>query len=345
MRSKFIFLLMTAILFLLLTVLNAYCGETALPVTWVPKIGITQIATNPGIDAVRVGFLIQMRTMGYKDNVNIKYIQTNAQGDNSVAQSIAKGFVYDNVDLIFSITTPSSQMCAQAIKGTNIPLIFGAVTDPVSAGLVKSLEKPGYNITGTSDKWPVEAQFDLLLRLVPSVRTIGIIYNPGETNSESNMKEVEAVCAKKNLKIVKVAVSGTNEVYQAAVSLPGRCDAIYVPADNTVISSMESIVKVSEKNSIPLLPGVSSGVEIGGFGTIGPDYFDIGVESAKLADMVIKGKKAAEIPVATAKKYELFFNLKSAQLTGITIPIELLNKAVKVYHEPQTGPPPAHQVK
>ncbi|WP_420264552.1 ABC transporter substrate-binding protein [Candidatus Magnetominusculus dajiuhuensis] len=325
MKNKLVSLLMTAALIVLLTAVNAYCGQPPI------KIGITQIATNPGIDAIRDGFLSQMKKMGYEENVNVKYIQTNAQGDNSAAQSIAKSFVNEKVDLIFSITTPSSQMCAQAIKGTTIPLIFGAVTDPVAAGLVKSLDKPEFNITGTSDKWPIEAQFDLLLRLVPGVKTVGIIHNPGETNSESNMKEVEAVCAKKNLKTVRVAVSNTSEVYSAAGSLVGRCDAIYVPADNTVISAMESVVKVSEKNKIPLLPGVSSGVATGGFGTIGPDYFDIGVESAKLADMVIKGKNAGDIPVATAKKYELFFNIKSAKLTGVTIPDELLEKAAKVY--------------
>ncbi len=297
----------------------------------VPTIGITQIATHPGIDAIRQGFIDEMKKLGYEEGVSIKFDQTNAQGDMPTAQSIAKTYVGNKVNLIFAISTPSSQACAKEIKGTNIPLVFGAVTEPVSAGLVDSMEKPGGNITGTSDKWPVDEQFDLLLQLVPSVKKIGLVYNPGETNAEANVKEVDAVCKARNLEVVKVPVSNTNEVYAAAQSLVGRCDAFYVPADNTVIAAMEAIVKVSEQNKIPLLPGVSSNVEQGGFGTIGPDYYDIGVESAKLADRILKGEKAGEIPVAVATRFEYFFNKKSAEATGVEIPENLLSKASKVY--------------
>jgi putative tryptophan/tyrosine transport system substrate-binding protein len=294
-------------------------------------IGITQLMTNPGIDAIREGFLDEMSKLGYKDNVNIKYTQENSQGDNIVAQSIAKKFVNDSCDMIFAITTPTAQVCAQEIKGTNIPLVFGAVTDPVSAKLVNSLEKPGGNITGTSDKWPTNAQFDLLLQLIPSVKRIGVVYNPGETNSEYNIKEVKKVCSLKKLELIKVAVSNTSEVFAAAQSLVGKIDAFYVSADNTVITAMDAVIKVSEKNKIPLLPGVSSNVEQGGFGTLGPNYFDVGVEAAKIADKIIKGEKPANIPVSSAKKFDYFFNLKSAKTTGVVIPNDLLQKATKVY--------------
>ncbi len=295
------------------------------------KIGITQIATHPGIDAIRQGFLDEMKKLGYGEGKDVAYDQTNAQGDIPTAQSIAQKLVRDKSDLIFAISTPSSQTVAQAIKGTNIPLVFGAVTDPVSAGLVESMESPGGNITGTSDQWPVDKQFSLLMQLVPSVKTVGLVYNPGETNSESNLKVVEKTCKAINLEVVKVSVSNTSEVYTAAKSLVGRCDAIYVPADNTVIAAMDSVIKVAEENKIPLLPGVSSNVEQGGFGTLGPDYYDIGVQSAKLADEVLKGKKPGDIPVAVAERLEYFFNKRSAAAMGITIPEELLNKAAKVY--------------
>lgn len=294
-------------------------------------IGVTQLMTNPGIDAIREGFISEMTKLGYKDSLNIKYTFGNSQGDNTVAQSIAKKFVNDKCDMIFAITTPTAQVCAQEIKGTNIPLVFGAVTDPVSAGLVNSLENPGGNITGTSDRWPTSAQFDLLLQLVPSVKRIGVVYNPGETNSESNIKEVEQVCKNKNLQLIKVAVSNTSEVYAAAQSLVGKIDAFYVSADNTVITAMDAVIKISEKNKIPLLPGVSSNVEQGGFGTLGPNYFDVGVEAAKIVDRIIKGEKPADIPVSTAKNFEYFFNLKSAKATGVVIPEDLLKKASKIY--------------
>lgn len=294
-------------------------------------IGITQLMTNPGIDAIREGFLDEMGKLGYIDGKNIKYSIENSQGDNTVAQSIAKKFVNEKCDMIFAITTPTAQVCANEVKGTNIPLVFGAVTDPITAGLVNSLEKPGGNITGTSDKWPTAAQFDLLLKLVPTVKKIGVIYNPGETNSEYNIKEVEKVCENKNLKLIKVAVSNTSEVYAAAQSLVGKIDAFYVSADNTVITAMDAVIKISEKNKIPLLPGVSANVEQGGFGTLGPNYFDVGIEAAKIADKIIKGEKPADIPVSTAKNFEYFFNLKSAKATGVIIPEDLLKKASKVY--------------
>jgi putative ABC transport system substrate-binding protein len=301
------------------------------PQTKLYQIGITQLMTHQGLDAIRDGFITEMKNLGYEDGKNVSYILKNSQGDNSIAMSIAKSFVSDKCDLIFAISTPSTQVCAQEIKGTNIPLVFGAVTDPITAGLVNSLEKPGGNITGTSDKWPTDAQFDLLLQLCPNVKKIGVVYNPGETNSADNMAEVEKVCQSKNLQLIKVSVSNTNEVYAAAQSLVGKIDVFYVSADNTVITAMDAVVKVSEKNKIPLLPGVSSNVEQGGFGTLGPNYFDVGVESAKIADRIIKGEKPADIPVSTAKVFEYFFNLKSAKATNVNIPDSLIKKAVQVY--------------
>lgn len=299
--------------------------------TDLPKIGITQIATHPGIDAIRTGFIEEMERQGYVDGKSVRYDQSNAQGDMSVVQAIAQKLVQENSTLIFAISTPSSQAIAKAIKGTDIPLIFGAVTDPISAGLVESMERPGGNITGTSDQWPVSDQFELLLKIVPTVKRVGLVYNPGEANADANVKVVQDVCRQMGLEVVTASVANTGEVQPAAASLVGRCDAIYVPADNTVIAAMEAVVRVSEQNKIPLLPGVSANVEQGGFGTLGPDYFDIGIQSAKLAAEVLKGKKAGDIPVATAKRFEYFFNKRSAKASGVVIPDDMLKKAAKVF--------------
>lgn len=296
-----------------------------------PRVGITQIATHPGIDAIRGGFIKEMARLGYVDGESVLYDQSNAQGDMPTAQTIAQNLVRDHCALIFAISTPSSQAVAQAIKGTQIPLVFGAVTDPVAAGLVESLGLPGRNITGTSDQWPVREQFELLLRLVPRVKRIGLVVNPGEANADANLKVVQGVCRDLGLDVVTVPVSNTSEVQAAAASLVGRCDALYVPADNTVIAAMEALVRVSEQNKIPLLPGVSSNVQQGGFGTLGPDYTDIGTQSAQIAAQVLKGKNAGDIPVAVAKRFEYFFNLRSAKATGVEIPAELLKRAAKVY--------------
>jgi putative ABC transport system substrate-binding protein len=322
-KSVFCFLLP---LIIILTILASCTHRSPLPL-----ISITQIATNPGIDAIRGGFIDEMGRLGYKDGQTIRYDLSNAQGDIATAQMIAQKMVRDSPRIIFAISTPSSQTVAQAIKGTNIPLVFGAVTDPIAAGLVESMDKPGRNITGTSDKWPVKDQFALLLRLKPSVKRIGLVFNPGEANAQSNVEVVERVTKELHLTLVKVPVSNTGEVQTAAASLVGRCDAYYVPADNTVIDAMDAMVRVSEQNKIPLLPGVSSGVQQGGFGTLGPDYYDVGVQSARLADQILKGRNAGSIPVATATKFEYFFNIRSAKASGIDIPSDLLKQASKVY--------------
>jgi len=320
------FLTYLILLVSILTILTSCTHKSPLPL-----ISITQIATNPGIDAIRSGFIDEMGRLGYKEGQSIRYDLSNAQGDIATAQTIAQKMVSDSPRIIFAISTPSSQTVAQAIKGTNIPLVFGAVTDPIAAGLVESMDKPGRNITGTSDKWPVKDQFALLLRLKPSVKRIGLVFNPGEANAQSNVDVVERVTKELHLTLVKVPVSNTGEVQTAAASLVGRCDAFYVPADNTVIDAMDAMVRVSEQNKIPLLPGVSSGVQQGGFGTLGPDYYDVGVQSARLADQILRGRSAGSIPVATATRFEYFFNVRSAKATGVNIPSDLLKQAAKVY--------------
>jgi putative ABC transport system substrate-binding protein len=234
-------------------------------------------------------------------------------------------------DLVFSISTPSSQACVEALRGTKTPIVFGSITDPVAAGLVKSLDKPGGTITGTSDVWPVEDQFRLLQKLVPAAKKLGVLHNPAEANSQASMKLVENAASKVGFELVKVPVNGSSEVAAAARSLVGRCDAIYIPADNTVISGLAAVVAVSEESKIPLMPGDTSNVEVGGFGTIGHDYASIGAESARIADKIIKGTPPGDIPVAKSKVYRYYFNLRSAKAMGVTIPEDLLKQAAEVY--------------
>lgn len=297
------------------------------------RIAITQIVTHPGIDAVRNGFEHEMIKLGYREGKNVLYERSNANGDFSVAQAIARKLAASQPDLVFSISTPSSQACAGALRGTKTPIVFGAITDPVAAGLVKSLDKPGGMITGTSDVWPVEDQFYLLQQLVPKVKKLGVLYNPAEANSKASMKLVEEASANVGFKLVKVPVNASSEVAAAARSLVGRCDAIYIPADNTVISGLAAVVAVSEENRIPLMPGDTSNVEVGGFGTVGHDYASIGAESAHIADKILKGTPPGDIPVAKSKVYRYYFNLRSAKAMGVTIPADLLKQAAAVYRK------------
>lgn len=295
------------------------------------RVAVTQIATHPGIDAVRNGFEQELSRLGYRDGENVIFERSNANGDFTVAQAIAQKLAATPPDLVYSISTPSTQACIGALRNTKTPIVFGAITDPVAAGIVTSLSRPGGNVTGTSDVWPVEDQLRLLQRLVPHAKKLGVLHNPAEANSQSSMKLVEAAAAKLGFVLVKVAVNSSSEVASAARSLIGRCDAIYIPADNTVISGLAAVVAVSEANRIPLMPGDTSNVEVGGFGTVGHDYASIGAESAKIADKILKGTAPGDIPIATSTVYQYYFNLKSARATGVNIPEDLLKQAAAVY--------------
>lgn len=295
------------------------------------RIGITQITTHPGIEQVRRGFVEEMAAQGYREGENVTYERTNANGDFSQAQSIAKKFSSGDYDLIFSISTPSTQALVDAMEGTDKPLVFGAVTDPVSAGIVDSLSSPPPNITGTTDIWPINKQFKFLKQLVPGVKRVGVIHNPSEANSEASVELATKAAEKRNLELVKVPVTNSNDVPGAARSLVGRVDAIYIPASNTVISAISSVVAVAEENGIPLMPGDPSNVEIGGFGTIGHNYHSVGAESGRIAAKILEGTSPGQIPVQKSPQQEYFFNVDSAQKMGVTIPDSLLSKAAEVY--------------
>jgi putative ABC transport system substrate-binding protein len=296
------------------------------------KIGITQIISHPGIDLVRKGFLDGMKAHGIVEGKNVTYDIQNAQGQMAVASTIARKFVADRVDLIFSITTPSTQTVVKAAKGSSIPVVFGAVTDPVTAGIVKSFDPPNDNVTGTSDIIPVKAQLELLKQVAPKVKKIGVIFDPGESNAYFIMKLTEKAAKELGLTLVLAPVSNTSEVMPAAQSLVGRCQALYSGASNTVAGAIEGVIKVSENNKLPLLVAASSSVAKGGFGSVGFDYYDVGKKSADLAaQILLQGKKAGNIPVAKITEYKYFFNLKSAKASGIIIPKTLLKKAAEVY--------------
>ena len=296
------------------------------------KIGITQIVAHPGIDLVRNGFLERMKELGFIEGKNVVYDIQDAQGQMPIAQTIAKKFVADRKDLIFPITTPSAQTVVKESRGSGIPVVFGAVTDPVSAGIVRSFENPGDNVTGTSDVLPIKAQLELLLAVAPETKSVGVIFDPGESNAYFVMHLMESAAEDLGLILVKAPVSNTGEVMIAAQSLIGRSDALYTGASNTVAGAIEGVIKVSEGNNLPLLVAASSSVEKGGFGSVGFDYFDVGKRSADLAAMILlEGKPAGDIPVAKITEYQYFFNLRSAKASGVSIPEELLAKAAKVY--------------
>jgi len=310
----------------------------ALPVTGecgkVYTIGITQIVTHPALDANRKGFIDQMAKEGFTEGKNVKYIVNNPEGDMTLAASIARKFVSQKVDMILAIATPTTQACAKAVKGTNIPIIFGSLTDPVAAAVVKSWKKPGGNVTGVSDWADVGTQVKLITDICPNVKKLGVIYNAGETNSIVQVNELKKAAPGLGIKkIVEASAATTADVLVAARSLAGRVDAVWVPTDNTVVSAFEAVVKVCEDKKIPLFAADTATVKRGAIGTPGINYYVLGEECGKIAARVLKGTKPADIAVKKCAMTDLYLNPSAAKRLGVTIPKSVLDRATKIVNK------------
>lgn len=294
------------------------------------KIGIAQYANHPSLDGARKGFLQALKDAGYEENVNLQVDFHNAQGDMNNNLTIAQKLVGDKNDLILAIATPTAQAVAKATK--DIPVLFTAVTDPVASKLVDSLEKPGGNVTGTRDTNPdaIKKTMETIKKFFPEARKIGVIYNSGEQNSVVNIANVKQVLQEGGLETVEAAVTNSSEVKQAADSLVGRADIIYLTSDNTVISALSSVVSVANDKDIPLFCESSESVGEGAFASIGFQYYDLGYTTGKMAVEVLKGASPADIPVQFSEKLDLMINPKAAEAQGITLTDEMTQGAILI---------------
>ncbi|MCM3568911.1 ABC transporter substrate-binding protein [Neobacillus mesonae] len=279
------------------------------------KVGITQFAPHPSLDAATEGFKKALKDKGIK----VSFDEQNAQADQNNTQTIANNFVGDKVDLIFANATPSAIAALNATK--DIPIVFTSVTDPVGAGLVEAFDKPGKNITGTTDNHP-DATKKTIHFITDEVKAknVGVIYNAGEQNSVVQVKDVKKLVEEKGAKLVEVSVGNTSEVKQAAESLVGRVDAIYVPTDNTVVTALDAVIAVAKSKKIPLFVGELDSMKKGAVAASGFDYFDIGYQSGEMAADILTGKKKpSEIPVELPKSLKLVINKKAAEEQGLAI--------------------------
>jgi len=293
------------------------------------KIGITQIVSHPALDATAQGFIDALAEAGYVEGENVTYDEQNAQGEMANATTIAQKFVGDQVDLILSIATPTSQAAVQAT--TDIPIVFAAVTDPVAAALVANETAPEANVTGVSDMLPVQPHLDLIMQLVPDAKTIGLLYNAGETNSVTLVEKEKAAAEAMGLEVVEATAASSSEVLAAAQSLVGRVDVISVLTDNTVVSALESVVMVCEENGIPLIAGDIDSVERGAVAAYAFDYYDHGVQAGQVAVQILEGTAIASIPVQYAQDLKLAINLVAAESMGVTVPEALKSEADQTF--------------
>ncbi len=286
------------------------------------KIGIMQLMDHDALNLAQQGFIDKLAERGYTNGENITLLIENGQGDINNLSTIADKFVAENVDLAFTIATPSTQ--AMASKTTTIPIVATAVTSFTGAGLVASDEQPGGNITGTSDLNPITDQMDLLLQLCPEVKTVGFLYTSSEDNSTLQCSIAKEYLESKGIATVERTITNTNDIQQATQAIVEECDAIYIPTDNNFASAIPTVNDVTIAAGIPVICGEELQVKNGGTATVGITYYGLGQTAAEMAlDILENGKNPAEMPIQGSPEFAYCINGAACEALGIEIPAEL----------------------
>ncbi|HYD69537.1 ABC transporter substrate-binding protein [Azospirillum sp.] len=290
-------------------------------------VAITAIVEHPALDATRDGVIDALKAAGFTPGENLKVEYQSAQGNPATAAQIARQFVGARPDVIVPISTPSAQAVVAATR--DIPVVFTAVTDPVSAQLVRSMDKPGANVTGVSDMAPVGEHVALIQEIVPGAKRLGVVFNPGEPNSVAMVNVLKEEAAKRGLTVVNAAANKSADVQTAARSLVGKADAIYVPLDNTVVSALEGLLAVGAQAKLPVFSADTDSVVRGTVASLGFDYRQVGRQTGEVVVRVLKGEKPGDLPATYARGTDLFINPKAAAAMGVTIPDAVAKRATK----------------
>jgi putative ABC transport system substrate-binding protein len=296
-------------------------------------VGITQIVDHPALNNTRDGFLQALADEGFVQGQNLTVIDDVAQGDTSVAQQIAQNFVAKNVDLIFAISTPSAQAAQNAALDTDVPVLFGAISDPVGAGLSNEDGTGIGNISGVSDALPVASQLEMIRELLPDATTIGIVYNTGEDNSLSSMEEVNALAPDHGFTIEEVGITAVAEVPGAVDQLLAKnVDTFYVITDNMVVDQLAAVLEKTDEANVPVFGSEVEQVRKGAVATEGIEYTALGYEAGKMAAQIFRGEKTAgEIPFFQFTSFFSYLNKAAAEGIGLEFPQSMLDNATEVF--------------
>ena len=280
------------------------------------RIGITQIVSHPALDSAREGFKAAFKEAG----INAEFDEKNANGETTNSNLIANNFVSSKEDLIFAIATNAAQSASQATN--DIPVVFAAITDPQSAGILKN------NVTGVSDRMDVKQQLELLKKIAPNTKNVGVIYNSSEQNSKIQVEDLKKAAKELGLNIVEKSVVQANEIPQAVDNLVREADAIYLPTDNLVASVVSLITDKATAAKKIVFGAEAAHVKGGALITQGVSYYEIGKEAGKMAIEILKnGKKPSEIKFKTMPLSEIEVNKKTLAALGISLPEDVKSKA------------------
>ncbi|UUM31394.1 ABC transporter substrate-binding protein [Vibrio japonicus] len=292
------------------------------------KVAVSQIVEHPALDATRQGLIDGLKARGYEQGKNLDFDYKTAQGNPAIAVQIARQYVGEQPDVLVGIATPTAQALVSATR--SIPVVFTAVTDPVGAKLVKQLEQPGQNVTGLSDLSPVSQHVDLIKEIIPNVKAIGVVFNPGEANAVALIDLLKESAKAKGIEIVEATALKSADVQSATQAIAEKSDVIYAPTDNTVASAIEGMIVAANQAKTPVMAGATSYVEKGAIAGLGFDYYQVGVQTADYVAAILEGSEPGKLDVKVAKGSDLVVNKAAAEKLGITIPDSVLARATSV---------------
>lgn len=284
------------------------------------KIAITQFVDHVAADEVRRGVIEELAKKGFKEGENLTVTFENAQGNAGTTGQIARKFIGLNPDVIVAITTPSAQAIVKAAGQRAVPIVFSAVTNPVEAGLVPSLDHPEGNVTGVMDAPPIKEQIAFLKKILPEAKTVGVLYNPGDNGSASSLEVIRAEAKAQGLILVEATPFKSSDIQTAFLALVGKVDAVYVPLDNMIVSAMKSVSALALKHRLPLFVADSGSVEAGAFACLGYSYLQAGHKTGEIVSEILRGKSPSEIAIASPGRTDIFINQNALEKLGLSLP-------------------------
>lgn len=291
-------------------------------------VAVSQIVEHPALDATRQGLLDGLKAKGYEQGKNLDFDYKTAQGNPAIAVQIARQFVGESPDVLVGIATPSAQALVSATR--SIPVVFTAVTDPVGAKLVKTMEQPGQNVTGLSDLSPVTQHVELIQEILPEVKSIGVVFNPGEANAVTLVELLKVSAAQKGIEVVEATALKSADVQSATQAIAAKSDIIYAPTDNTVASAIEGMIVAANQSKTPVFGGATSYVEKGAIAGLGFDYYQVGVQTADYVAAILDGQEPGKLDVKVATGSDLVINQDAASKLGIQIPSSVVERATSM---------------
>ena len=294
------------------------------------KIFVSQVAEHSALDSTRMGIVAAMKKHSIAQGQNLDFRFESAQSSPVIAKQIATKFANDNPDLVIGLGTISAQSFIKLAEEQRVKLIFSSITNPLSAGLMKDSTHLKDNITGVSNFIELEPQLELFKKILPAMKKIGVLYNPGESNSVSIVKKLEQICPTLGLTLVTQTINKTSDVAQNVANLIMKTDAIFISNDNTALSALGNIVSLATKAKKPVFVSDTDAVEGGALAALGPDQYEIGLQTGEMIVRILQGQKFASQDLEFPNSTKLYVNISVAKNLGIEIPHDVLKHAVHV---------------